>query len=133
MADQRGQYTSEDFKGGKLPDTFREDYNIIDPTLPASLAFSAEMNRIINRLFKDNTQQYRFLLSGDNNANAYFLPDQFIQPPTFVVTQAMLPLFASEDELAGLLAHEFTHKQLTDKYGVHSNSKPEEIATDARW
>ena len=67
-------------------------------------------NRLIDAL-KDERFTFRFFVVDDASPNAFALPGGFVY-----VTRGLLPLLQTEDELAGVMAHEIIH--VVERHGV---------------
>ena len=53
-------------------------------------------------------------------------------PPIIAFSLGLLRKFTQEDHFAGVLLHELTHKELSDRYPDHKNSKLEEGGADVK-
>ena len=79
-----------------------------DPVLTDYVTAVGE--RLIQAL-ADERFTFRFFVVDDQSPNAFALPGGFV-----FVTRGLLPLLQTEDELAGVMAHEIIH--VTERHGV---------------
>jgi hypothetical protein len=122
-------------KGIISPET-RESLELADDQSPAVKALKAKIESIAGRLIQANgldsdTYTPDVYISADKAMNAMIVPSA--QRPLLIVTVGLLKEVRSEDELAGVIAHELGHKLLREKAnGTHNGgaSKVEEIGAD---
>ena len=66
--------------------------------------------KLVSRL-KNNPFEFKFFLADSPEPNAFALPGGYVY-----VTRGILPLVQTEDELAGIMAHEIIH--VTERHSV---------------
>lgn len=119
-------------KTGRVPDTIRENDLLVDETSSEGISFQSKMDAITKRLFADQydpeKHQFQFFISDDEKANAHIIT--VAKPPIIVFTKGLFEKLETEDELAGVLAHELTHQKIFDRIAMHHNSNPEEAMSD---
>ena len=71
--------------------------------------------KLVSRL-KNNPFEFKFFLADSPEPNAFALPGGYIY-----VTRGILPLIQTEDELAGIMAHEIIH--VTERHSVKQMRK----------
>jgi len=71
--------------------------------------------KLVSRL-KNNPFEFKFFLVDSPEPNAFALPGGYIY-----VTRGILPLIQTEDELAGIMAHEIIH--VTERHSVKQMRK----------
>jgi predicted Zn-dependent protease len=67
-------------------------------------------------VLQDTRFTFRFFVVDDASPNAFALPGGFV-----FVTRGLLPLLQTEDELAGVMAHEIIH--VTERHGVQRSRR----------
>jgi len=67
-------------------------------------------------VLEDDRFTFRFFVVDDRSPNAFALPGGFI-----FVTRGLLPLLQTEDELAGVMAHEIIH--VTERHGMERTQR----------
>ncbi|MGI9342959.1 MAG: M48 family metalloprotease [Gammaproteobacteria bacterium] len=72
-------------------------------------------NRLVAAL-NDDRFTFRFFVADDPSPNAFALPGGYV-----FVTRGLLPLLQTEDELAGVMAHEIIH--VTERHGVRRSKR----------
>jgi|GEM_PF-3607441 len=117
---------------GRIPEPLRENHCLLPEAHPAAIAFVENAHRITGRLLGPSydPSTLRFMLSADREPNAFIITG--VNPPLIVVTRGLIELAKTEDEIAGVIAHELNHQYLHDKLGIHDNSKGEEAFADTR-
>lgn len=124
------QKLEAELKSGNLPAFMKEEEMIIEGTDYDRYAIDY-IRKIIDRLLPkqlEKNKQLKIYISAAPEANAYVIPSA--TPPIMVVTKGLLELAKTEDELAGVLAHELMHIELHDQFPDHCNSKVEESLCD---
>lgn len=80
-----------------------------------SKLINAVGKKLVARL-KNNPFEYKFFLADSPDPNAFALPGGYIY-----VTRGILPLIQTEDELAGIMAHEIVH--VAERHSVKQMKK----------
>jgi predicted Zn-dependent protease len=80
-----------------------------------SRLINAVGQKLVSRL-KDNPFEFRFFLADSPEPNAFALPGGYVY-----VTRGILPLIQTEDELAGIMAHEIAH--VTERHSIKQMKK----------
>ncbi|HEX6223602.1 MAG TPA: M48 family metalloprotease [Chryseolinea sp.] len=80
-----------------------------------SQLINAVGKKLVSRL-KNNPFEFKFFLADSPEPNAFALPGGFVY-----VTRGILPLIQTEDELAGIMAHEIIH--VTERHSVKQMKK----------
>ncbi len=110
----------EDLNAGKTPLQFLDRYKVYPPNQPNVAETTNYLTSIIHKILDANQSQIwkqygydidlrqpKIFISYDDKENAFTFPDA--KPPVIVITTALLKNAKSEDELAGILAHEIHH------------------------
>ena len=71
--------------------------------------------KLVSRL-KNNPFEFKFFLADSPEPNAFALPGGYVY-----VTRGIIPLIQTEDELAGIMAHEIIH--VTERHSVKQMKK----------
>ncbi|HEX5169434.1 MAG TPA: M48 family metalloprotease [Cyclobacteriaceae bacterium] len=71
--------------------------------------------KLVSKL-KNNPFEFKFFLADTQDPNAFALPGGYIY-----ITRGILPLIQSEDELAGIMAHEIIH--VVERHSVKQMNK----------
>lgn len=117
---------------GELPEEFIEQEEIVLPDNPLARDFARYTERVVKRLlgsdYDPQLHNFRILLTAQQEPNAFVISKS--HPPVMAFSVGLLKLLQSEDQLAAVIAHELTHKKLSDHLGEHANSKLEELGSD---
>lgn len=123
---------------GQIPDEIMENLRIVALDSSASISFNATILELAKRLFPEHdfaASPVTFFLMDENEANACHLKGS---DPTLIGFTRSLFNPSNEcavknlDELAFILAHEWTHRSLEKELGAGKNSKGEEGLADGR-
>ncbi|AUH73404.1 M48 family metallopeptidase [Legionella sainthelensi] len=121
----------EELKTKQLPIELKEQLQIID-SYPELI--EKKIESIIQRIFDKNSLANtlcmpQLQLSGSDNENASIITTG--KQPVLIITKGLLKNVQSEDELAGVIAHELGHLLLYKQHQeVEHQNKIEEIAAD---
>jgi len=133
----------QDLENGVIPPEIREAMALPDHNLPAVQTLRKKIQQLTAKIIEANNldpSAYtpEIHIGADQKMNAMIAPSA--KKPLLVVTAGLLSEVRSEDELAGVIAHELGHKLLRDKAnGVQNGgtskknggaSKAEELGAD---
>jgi hypothetical protein len=126
----------QDMKNGLIPRELEEQLQLVKPS-EAEKALKKEISRITKRLLEKSgysTKKYtpKFFISGDRIPNACCFTDLPI--PIMIISYGLINEATSEDELAGVIAHELMHIIMHKDGHIVKNgsSKPEECGADLK-
>jgi len=160
--EEQGKRLIEELKQGKIPEKIMEDYSLVPFDSEPSRKFDEGMQLLAREIygkFHDfDKQPVRFILVDEEQPNAFFM--KYANPPIFGFTKGLFkggqlsdklmkahkrgdfpgikepqsnePYVNSKEELVAIMLHEFTHFEAEKEFGVHKNSKAEEMAADLR-
>lgn len=83
---------------------------------PALTEYVTAVGERLVDVLQDDRFTFRFFVVDDPSPNAFALPGGFV-----FVTRGLLPLLQTEDELAGVMAHEIIH--VTERHGVRRSRR----------
>lgn len=124
------QRLRDELKAGTVSRMFREKYRIADPDTSQAQTgiFSAYMQGLMQKVlgadYDPEKHNFRFMIAVDSKPNAGIIDEA--SPPIIMFSTGLLARLKTEDQLAGVLAHELTHFSIASE----ANSKVEELAAD---
>lgn len=122
----------KDMAEGRMPQAQIEQDRLVDSNHPAMIAFQEKMTVIAKKLlgkrYDPALHDFSFAVQDSPEANAGVICEG--PRPNICFTTGLLRKLNTEDELAAVLAHELTHKQIFDRIGVHKVSNLEEAGSD---
>ncbi|MFZ4761931.1 MAG: M48 family metalloprotease [Alphaproteobacteria bacterium] len=121
---------------GIMPPEIREAMALADDHLPAVQALKRKIGQIAEKIITGNnldpeTYMPDIYISTDDKLNAMIVSSA--QRPILILTIGLLRETRTEDELAGVIGHEFGHRYIKQKAkAAHNNghSKVEELGAD---
>lgn len=117
---------------GNLPLAMVEFDRLIDPADPVSVTFQSKMMNITNRLQTANygavQKEFRFVIADQPDINAGIYSS--LTPPVIYITKGAIENLETEDELAGLIAHELTHRNVFEQTDRAKVTNLEEAGAD---
>ncbi len=119
----------EELKNNQLPRELKEQLQLIEPYSPL---IEEKIVLILEKIIKKNQLDIsipQICISGDKNINASMISCR--QTPILTLTKGLLQNIQSEDELAGILAHELAHLVIHKHHPeIKRQSKIEETTAD---